>query len=459
MATKSKSKSKSNIAITDPDSSKEFRKTNDAIGLRVVDGSLTLLKRKVFNVMMYHAQQMRTPGINAPIKTATSDKYFWIPLSELAKDAAYDSKDTEFLKEQLEGLQDIRLLMENDKQWTSERLVSSVTLVNPEGLRNNSKNSGQVWFGFAFPPEVHELVMVPGEYTRLNIIYQGLLRSGTALALYEICRRFATNPSKLTYADTYEHWYNVLTGNAVNSTDLPPYKYFKRDVIKPAVAQINTLTDIEIELIEDKNGTRKVQFLQFKVEHLKQAQLAFPTPPVINLELIERIMKIGFSQQEATNIFAQHPESKLLGVLSFVENRINSKNSPTLDSPVAYFRWALKKGSESVDAHVKNKAKLAAPKTKVEPDVKTLMERFLTARANEAMEVYRELDIDERKDVFERFKLANTGSMINFDKGIESTVVKTMLSMWYAQELWADPSVEDISRFVDNDPSKQTNWE
>lgn len=51
-------------------------------------------------------------------------------LSELAKDASYDSKDTEFLKLQLEELQNIKLLIENETQWTSERLVSSVTLVN-----------------------------------------------------------------------------------------------------------------------------------------------------------------------------------------------------------------------------------------------------------------------------------------------------------------------------------------
>lgn len=122
------------------------------------------------------------------------------------------------------------------------------------------KHGGQVWFGFAFPPEVHELVMAPGTYTRLNIIYQGLLRSGTALALYEICRRYATNPSKRTHIETYEHWYGALTGNAVSKDDPPPYKYFKRDVIKPAVAQINALTDINVELIEHKNGRKSIVF-------------------------------------------------------------------------------------------------------------------------------------------------------------------------------------------------------
>ena len=78
-------------------------------------GKLSLLTRKVFNVMMYHAQELKDPGVNAPIDTPSAKKYFWMRLSDLARDAHYDSKDTEFLKAQLEELQNIKLLMENER--------------------------------------------------------------------------------------------------------------------------------------------------------------------------------------------------------------------------------------------------------------------------------------------------------------------------------------------------------
>src|SRR3954449_2230062 len=77
---------------------KEFRKTNEAIGLRVSEGHLSLLSRKIFNVMVFHAQQLGAPGENAPLKTEVAKSYYWIPLADLAKDAAYDSNDTELLK-------------------------------------------------------------------------------------------------------------------------------------------------------------------------------------------------------------------------------------------------------------------------------------------------------------------------------------------------------------------------
>jgi hypothetical protein len=444
MATRKSAKPKGGeMATQEATDPREFRKTNEAIGLRVREGKLSLLTRKVFNVMMYHAQEMKTPGLNAPIDTAAAKKYFWIPLSELARDAHYDSKDTEFLKQQLEELQNVKLLMENERQWTSERLVASITLVNPQGLK---KHSGQVWFGFAFPPEVHELVMAPGTYTRFSIFYQGLLRSGSALALYEICRRYATNPSKLTLVETYEHWYGVLTGNPVSRDEPPPYKYFKRDTLKPAIAEINALTDIQVELVEHKNG-RRIERLQFRVDLAKQPQLEFPAPPVIDLMLLGQIMELGFTQAEAGELAARHGDDKIRASIAFVRARMDSKGAPALDSPAAYFRWTLKQGEAAAQSlQLQNAGKAAASKKAGTP---TVMQKFNDARAREALAVYMELDDKEREPIFDRFKAQNTSRVLRLDRGIENPAAKAMFSQWYAKELWSDPSVQDLATFVE----------
>lgn len=445
MATKKTTKAKGNeLAHQEASDPREFRKTNEAIGLRVREGKLSLLTRKVFNVMMYHAQEMKTPGLNAPIDTPAAKKYFWIPLSELARDAAYDSKDTEFLKQQLEELQNVKLLMENDRQWTSERLIASITLVNPQGFK---KHSGQVWFGFAFPPEVHELVMAPGTYTRFSIFYQGLLRSGSALALYEICRRYATNPSKLTLVETYEHWYGVLTGNPVlREEPPPPYKYFKRDTLKPAIAEINALTDIQVELVEHKNG-RRVERLQFRVEQARQPQLAFPAPPVIDMELMGKIVELGFAQPEAADIVARHGDDKIRSSLAFVNARIASKSAPALDSPAAYFRWTLKQGEAAAKELQLQQAKAGQGGAKVAGS--SLMDNFYAARAQEALAIYRELDEKERKPIAERFKENHPNKMLRLARGVENPLAKGAFSQWYAKELWAEPTAQDIANFVE----------
>lgn len=441
MATQKKKTGKVLLASLESTDMKEFRKTNEAIGLRVVEGNLSLLSRKVFNVMVHHAQETKVPGLNAPIDTPAAKKYFWIPLSELARNAAYDSKDVQYLKKQLEDMQNIKLLMETERQWTSERLVSSVTLTNPEGF---NKHSGQVWFGYAFPPEVHEQVMAPSTYTKLSLVYQTSFKSGSALALYEICRRYATNPTKLTFIQTYEHWYGVITGNPISSESPPVYKYFKRDTLKPAMAEINQLTDICIELIEHKNG-RRVEKLQFHVEMAKQPQLQFPAPPVIDMELMERIMKFGFNQSDAADILAKHNVDLIRTAISRVEIRANSKNMASLEAPAAYFRWQIKELIKN--PHIQITApKISSGKNSDGPSV---MERFLTARAQEALAVYKETDDHERKTIFEKFKVQNTSKTIKLDRGIENAIVKSLFSNWYANELWGAPTAEALAHFIE----------
>ncbi len=65
----SKAKPKQTTELAAGGSALEFRKTNEAIGLRVSEGRLSLLSRKTFNLMVYHAQKLGVPGQNAPIDT------------------------------------------------------------------------------------------------------------------------------------------------------------------------------------------------------------------------------------------------------------------------------------------------------------------------------------------------------------------------------------------------------
>lgn len=442
MVVKKKKSASNKLALATPTDPREFRKTNEAIGLRVSEGSLTLLSRKVFNVMIYHAQEMKQPGLNAPIDTPAAKKYFWIPLIELARDAAYDSKDTRTFKDLLEKMQNIKLLMENERQWTSERLVSSVTLVNPAGLNGNS---GQVWFGYAFPPEVHELVMAPSTFTRLSIVYQSSLKSGSALALYEICRRYATNPSKLTFIQGIEHWYGVITGNPISEEAPPVYKYFKRDVLKPAIAEVNALTDISVELIEHKNG-RRIEKLQFRVEFNKQPQLEFPTPPIVDSALMERIMKFGFSKGTACDILAQNKDDIIRLAIARVESRVAANNMSPLAAPAGYFRWALK---DLVRNPPSNTNALPKPSSATKTDGPSVMEKFLLARSQEALAIYSETDDSARKDIFDRFKEQNQNQILKLNKGIESAPVRSLFSHWYANELWGEPTASALARYLD----------
>lgn len=418
----------------------EFRKTNEAIGLRISEGKLSLLSRKLFNVMVFKAQNAAL-GENAPIETVANQKYFWIPLADVAKHASYDSNDTEQLKRQLDEMQSIKIASEDEHQWTSERLIASVKFVNPAGLR---KRGGTVWVGFAFPPEVFELVMNPTTYTKLSIYYQGLLRSGPSLSLYETCRRYATNPSHKTSIHDYGHWHSVLTGNPI-SDEPPPYKYFKRDVLKPAIAEINSTTDIEVELIEHKRG-RKVERLQFEVYLTKQPSLDFPPPPVIDTELMAELEALGFSASDSQDICGANTEEKIKATLSLVRARMASRGAAPLDSAAAYFRWAIKHAQASSSVQAIEGAKRDKPKEQAAGV--SVLEQFLVVRARNAVEAYKELASAEASAVMARFKESPSAKGIKPGKGLESTMARSLFGRWYATELWGEPTAQALDHFV-----------
>lgn len=422
---------------------KEFRKTNEAIGLRVSEGRLSLLSRKIFNVMVYHAQRIRNKGENAPIDTEVAKNYYWIPLSELARDAAYDSRDTELFKEQVQELQNIRIFSEDAIQWTSERLVSSVKLVNPRGLK---KQGGMLWFGFAFPPEVESMVMAPGSYTKLSVYYQALLRSGASLALYEICRRYATNPSKVTNRADWEWWYGALTGNPVREA-LPEYKYFKRDVLKYAVSEINMVTDINVELIEHKQGRRVAQ-LQFRVTPALQESLALTTPPVIDADLVHRMMALGLSQDDACNLLATTEDAKLRATLDLTENRLRNQKAAKIASPAAYFKQALRNGYASNTEVARKTIERIEKKPSVEASIEVIRERYFVQRAKDALGMFLELDSEAQAEWLERFKGSRSAKGINMARGLSTTSARTAFSFWFAEQQWPEPTDSDLLRFA-----------
>lgn len=421
----------------------EFRKPNESIGLRVKEGKLSLLSRKLYNVAVFHAQQLREPGKNAPIDTPAAKKYFWFPASDAARNANYDSKDMALLLRHFDELQNVKVHMEDARQYTSERLISSVKVVNPNGLK---KKGGMLWIGVAFPPEVHEQIMAPNSYTKLSIYFQGVLGSASAIALYEICRRYATNPSKVTFSQTFEYWYEVLSGVSIKDEPPPQYKYYKRDTIKPSMLLINELTDIEIELIEEKRG-KKVIGLQFRVALKSQSGLEFPPPPILNGALISELMEFGFGESEAEDMSVLHSEETLRSAMRATVDRKTATHLKPLESEVAYFRWALKNPQPAKVAALPKPKPQAAVKPSI-PEPRPLLERFLSARARDAHDEFMKLEEAQQAELLVQFKGSSYSKGVRITK-LDTPTVRSALGMWYAQEVWGEPTAEALAKFVE----------
>lgn len=440
---------KSDIRQESPDATlrnlQEFRKSNDAIAIRLSQGKLSLLSRKIFNVLVYHAQNGRGKGEGAPVESETSKSYFWIPLAQLVRDAAYESNDVQQVKALVQELQEYRIVAEDATQWVSERLLASVKLQNPLGL---GSKRGQITVGYAFPPEVEHMVMKPNSYTKMSIYYQGLLRRTASLALYEICRRYATNPSRLTNRNTPDWWYHVLTGAPITEP-ASDYRYFKRDTLKPAIAEINLVTDIEVELIEHTRGGRKVAELQFSVVQKKQIPLILE--PVVDSEAMRRMMALGLSQEEAANVMASTETSRLRATLDLVEKRMQNPRASSVESPAGYFKKALQENYASAQDVAKKtlEEKAVQEPVNVDANIEKIRAKYIAARAADAYAMYKELSDADRQALMAEFKQSDAAKGVNFARGLASASARSAFSVWYAAKVWPDePTDLDLLRFA-----------
>lgn len=422
-------------------------KPNEAVALRVSSGKLTLLSRKIFNVLIFQAQKLKVPGVNAPTNSDAHQKLFWMPLSDLARTAEYNSKDTKLLKDHLEELRKIGIIVEDEQKWASESLLASVQLYSRDGLKKGvGKKGSPIWFGFAFPPEVESLVVSPKRnFMQMSLYYQTILSSGVSLALYEVCRRYAPDPKDkpflYTMREPWSWWYGVLSGQPVDPEKLPEYKYFKRDSLKPAVDEINQITDISIELIEHKDG-RRVSNIQFRVKKNEQAQINFPPPPVVNGDLVERLISIGISEADSTKLMCSTPEQDINAALDHVIARMKSRNSPPLDSPAAYFRHALK-GKYAKPSNSSKQKALAAPKSASEGEQASNKHKALQRKR--ALDYFGEMEDAEKEALLSDFGQSPSLPPVIRNalakSGIKSKIVQVEFSAWLAAKLWGNAPV------------------
>jgi hypothetical protein len=128
---------------------------------------------------------------------------------------------------------------------------------------------------YSYAAQIKPMLFDSKIYARLDLRIQRTFRLDPAAALYEWVNCFRTNPSKRTNEMTWTDWRWCIYGEVSETSILNEYKIFKRDKLKPAIKEINEKSDLTIELIENRDGSRSVKYLQFIVEE-KQIFRAIP---------------------------------------------------------------------------------------------------------------------------------------------------------------------------------------
>lgn len=404
-------------------------KANEAIAIRPKRGKLTLLSRRIYNVFLYHAQQQ---GVEKP--------RYSILLSELIDDARFTSNNTELLKSHIRDMQATTIEWHTSggqaRQWTSTQLLGPVVIDEP--------GRGQACtITWTYPEPIRDRLVKPAQYTRVLLEISSQMRSYAASVLYELGARYLTSPGRLTMREDVIWWASVLTGRSdITSVD---YRILHRDTIKKALAELDTLCDdFRLEVVEHKRG-RKVEELQFRVLPKPQVSLAGlrdSAKNVFDLELVERVITLGFKRTDAQDLYATTDEGVLRAAVEHVELRMKNTTLPPLNSPAAYLRDALKKQYAGEGEGGKPPPDLALPRPSTEERLQRLREEWQHFKSSEAKSLFEEMSEAEREGHIARFEEERVGDLASpiakawRRDGVKSRIAASSFYRWLASTMW-----------------------
>ena len=237
-----------------------------------IQSKITHLQRRAWNVLLANAyNELPNTDIHR------------VSVVELARKLGYASNDSEHLKETLEALGACQVkwnLLNKDKKekWGFANLLASAEIEN--GICT-----------YAFAPHLRHQLYNPRIYTKLNLRLQNRFTSRYALILWEVCfDYFDTDRDQGETPFIPLETFKSLMG--LEETDYPVFKVLNQSVIKPAIKEINALTDYHVEA-ESKRLGRKISELKFRIKRVKQLPVQeslFPdieNLPLVAVELIQ----------------------------------------------------------------------------------------------------------------------------------------------------------------------------
>ena len=309
-------------AASPGDESLLLRKAVNTLAIVPKSARITTLGRKTYNVLLYQAQDQ---GLEKDV--------FRAPLEAVISGLDYNSHDQALIKKHLRAMVSTTVEWQSPttgegSSWNVSGLLAHATL---------SKQSGQVWVEWSYAVNLKQELLEPTVFARLRLEIISQLRSHAGVALYEICTRY--KDIGLTARQAWRWWYPVLSGNPLTEKSAHlEYRTFKRDTLKPAVAEVNAITDIEVEFVEHKLG-RSIHEIQFRIRPKRQASLTRAQPPEpVDMALIARAQRLGVGDDAAEAMAQEHGEEAFRAGLDSLERRIATNFPEPLRDPVRYLR-------------------------------------------------------------------------------------------------------------------------
>ena len=313
--------------ITRPAAVGQLRKPVFALALVPQNSKITALGRRTWNVLLHLAQDQ---GLERETFTAA--------LTDIVKGLDYNSGDMKIIKTHLRSM--LTTLVEWQSPTAGEwQDWDACGMLSHAALR---KQRGQVFVEWSYAVNMRNELLDPEIFAKLSLDVISQLGSHPSIALYEICSRYLGVGQ--TARKAWGWWRPVLLGRPDDERlQKLEYRIFKRDTLRPAIAEINALADIEVEMLEFKSG-RFVSDLQFTVRKKSQRILTLQQRSAaepVDVGVLASAERLGIDHARVERLIDEYGDAAVATGLEAVEKRASSAFPEPLRDPLRYLKSVL----------------------------------------------------------------------------------------------------------------------
>lgn len=319
-------------------------------------GKLGFLSRKLWEFLVSYALTSSTS-----IKSTHDGACWRVSTSVLKRDSAFTSNDTRYFKEAITELQKTLVSWSSSakdkngevRPWSSTQLLGSVEFVIDA--------SGRHCVEWSFTPVLLKQLREHEVWFTSELSLVSRMRRHSTLALYKLVCRYATLPGGHTPRLPWRTYIPVLTGDPdpdgetrtlkrqaslPNRPKYQDWRYFNRDVVSKAVAELNSLQqEFWVQPVtHTRVGLRAVEELQFKITRRDGYTRPAPTAAFsVDMEAVSALVSHGIQSKLAQELCSEHGSDRVLKVISHTTDRLADQHQSPLKNVAGFIISELRR--------------------------------------------------------------------------------------------------------------------
>ncbi|WP_066337218.1 replication initiation protein [Azohydromonas lata] len=322
-----------------------------ALAIVPLNKSLTVTARKAYNVMLHIAQRQGAQG-------ADGSTGFSAPLNAILRGFGAGSNVAVDAKRYIEQMMSTKIEwrpLSRGEQWSllpADAAAASFAEGGAADTRDELrmfnmlsevrlyKKNGENWVTWFYPPTIQQQMLGPNRWARLELETIAQLGTYTAVALYEICARYRDNPGGVTARQHWSWWVAVLKGSELARQR--EWRKFKNEFVSPAIRDINEISDLEIELLEYKEG-RAVAEVQFAVRRKQAPEVAAARAEQqpADVTQVARALALGLRESDVDAFMERYGEAAVARALDAMQRYAGAGASKPIVNKAAYLKTIL----------------------------------------------------------------------------------------------------------------------